>query len=238
MGDFDFESLEKANRLLGPIFFLTYVFFVFFVLLNMFIAIINDTYAEIKSELADQKSDIELGMYLKKGYNKVLTKMNIKQNQILDIQKAITTADTNGDKEIDYVEWRNNLRSKGYSDVEIETLFAKYDLDGDRILNESEQLNMMRDLADQNEQLRKAMEEIEAQGEEGEEVDEEEKKKEEELAKRRAEGVMYEDYTYLAGRIDQMELSVGSIITKIDNVLVKVQKENPACRPYSVNRFF
>jgi len=204
----------------------------------MFIAIINDTYAEIKSELADQKSDIELGMYLKKGYNKVLTKMNIKQNQILDIQKAITTADTNGDKEIDYVEWRNNLRSKGYSDVEIETLFAKYDLDGDRILNESEQLNMMRDLADQNEQLRKAMEEIEAQGEEGEEVDEEEKKKEEELAKRRAEGVMYEDYTYLAGRIDQMELSVGSIITKIDNVLVKVQKENPACRPYSVNRFF
>lgn len=76
----------------------------------MFIAIINDTYAEIKAELANQKSDIELGSYLKKGYNKILSKMNIRQNQILDIQKAITTSDTNGDKQIDYIEWRNNLR--------------------------------------------------------------------------------------------------------------------------------
>ncbi len=202
----------------------------------MFIAIINDTYAEIKSELAEQKSDIELGMYLKKGYNKVLTKMNIKQNQIQDIQKAITTADANGDKEIDYVEWRNNLRSKGYSDVEIEALFAKYDLDGDRILNEAEQLNMMRDLAAQNEQLREAMEAMEEQAEE-DDVEDSEKQKEEEKAKRRAEGVMYEDYTYLAGRIDQMELSIGSIVNKIDNVLTKVEKENPVCRPNSVSLF-
>jgi len=33
LGDFDFHELEEANRVLGPIFFLTYVFFVFFVLL-------------------------------------------------------------------------------------------------------------------------------------------------------------------------------------------------------------
>ena len=33
LGDFDFHELEEANRVIGPIFFLTYVFFVFFVLL-------------------------------------------------------------------------------------------------------------------------------------------------------------------------------------------------------------
>ncbi len=33
LGDFDFHAIEQANRLLGPIFFLSYVFFVFFVLL-------------------------------------------------------------------------------------------------------------------------------------------------------------------------------------------------------------
>lgn len=227
LGDFDFESLEAANRLLGPIFFLTYVFFVFFVLLNMFIAIINDSYGEIKAELASQKSDIELGMYLKKGYNKVLNKMNIKQNQILDIQKAITTADTDGDNMIDYIEWRNSLRSKGYSDVEIETLFARYDLDGDRVLNQEEQLNMMKDLADQNEQLREAMEAMESMEDECEDEDDEEKKLEEEKKKRRAEGVMYEDYSYLASRIDTMESSIGSITNKIEHVLKKVEKENP-----------
>ena len=33
LGDFDFHELEEANRILGPIFFMTYVFVVFFVLL-------------------------------------------------------------------------------------------------------------------------------------------------------------------------------------------------------------
>ena len=33
MGDFDFHAIEQANRFLGPVFFLAYVFFVFFVLL-------------------------------------------------------------------------------------------------------------------------------------------------------------------------------------------------------------
>lgn len=225
LGDFDFEALEAANRILGPIFFLTYVFFVFFVLLNMFIAIINDTYGEIKAELANSKSEIELGAYLKKGYNKVLTKMNIKQHQIQDIQKAISTADTDGDNMIDYIEWRNSLRSKGYSDVEIETLFARYDLDGDRVLNQEEQLNMMKDLADQNEQLKQAMEALEEKVEDDEEDEVDEL--EEEKKKRREEGVMYEDYTYLSQRIDTMEISIGSIVNKIDQVLKKIEKENP-----------
>jgi polycystin 2 len=102
--------MEAANRVLGPIFFLTYVFFVFFVLLNMFIAIINDTYGEIKNEIAAQKSEIELASFFKKGYNRVLDKLNLKKAQIVDIQKAIVCSDVNNDKKIDFSEWRNNLR--------------------------------------------------------------------------------------------------------------------------------
>jgi hypothetical protein len=102
-------------------------------------------------------------------------------------------------------------------------------MDGDHILNEAEQANMIRDLADQNEQLRSAMEALEeAKGEEeGEEEEDNEAKLEEEKKRRRAEGVMYEDYTYLQGRIDTMENSINSIIGKIDSVLKKVERENP-----------
>ncbi|KFQ70182.1 Polycystic kidney disease 2-like 2 protein, partial [Phaethon lepturus] len=50
LGDFNFETVEAANRVLGPIYFITFVFFVFFVLLNMFLAIINDTYSEVKAD--------------------------------------------------------------------------------------------------------------------------------------------------------------------------------------------
>lgn len=33
LGDFDYNAIDNANRVLGPVYFVTYVFFVFFVLL-------------------------------------------------------------------------------------------------------------------------------------------------------------------------------------------------------------
>lgn len=39
--------------------------------------------------------------------------------------------------------------SRGYADGEIEALFAKYDIDGDRVLDEEEQRKMLSDLSDQ-----------------------------------------------------------------------------------------
>jgi polycystin 2 len=96
LGDFDFNGKTKetnalvnvcdllaileAHRILGPIFFLTYVFFVFFVLLNMFLAIINDTYSEVKSDMSTQKSEFELGDYFKKSYDKMLDRLNVKRD--------------------------------------------------------------------------------------------------------------------------------------------------------------
>lgn len=50
LGDFDYLALERTNRILGPIYFILYIFFVFFILLNMFLAIVNDTYSEVKAE--------------------------------------------------------------------------------------------------------------------------------------------------------------------------------------------
>ncbi|XP_040459658.1 polycystic kidney disease 2-like 2 protein [Falco naumanni] len=50
LGDFNFDTIEAANRVLGPIYLITFVFFVFFTLLNMVLAIINDTYSEVKAD--------------------------------------------------------------------------------------------------------------------------------------------------------------------------------------------
>ena len=60
LGDFDFEQLEAANRILGPLYFMLYVFFVFFVLINMFLAIINDTYTEVKVDMAGQEDQFRM----------------------------------------------------------------------------------------------------------------------------------------------------------------------------------
>ena len=107
LGDFDFPSLIQASPLFGPIFFICYVFFVFFVLLNMFLAIINDSYSEVKADLAEQHHDFELGDYLKKGYNNMLSKVGMR-SKLIDIMNALKLANDNGT--ITYQEVRQNLK--------------------------------------------------------------------------------------------------------------------------------
>ena len=46
----------------------------------MFLAIINDTYSEVKGDMITQKSEFELGDYLKKSYEKILERLNVKRD--------------------------------------------------------------------------------------------------------------------------------------------------------------
>ncbi|XP_017012069.2 polycystin-2 [Drosophila takahashii] len=62
LGDFQYNLIEQANRVLGPIYFLTYILLVFFILLNMFLAIIMETYNTVKSEITQGRS--HLGSYI------------------------------------------------------------------------------------------------------------------------------------------------------------------------------
>jgi len=44
------------------------------------------------------------------GYNKVLEKLSLKKDRIKDIQEAIKRADMNQDRELDWEEWRLDLK--------------------------------------------------------------------------------------------------------------------------------
>lgn len=65
LGDFNFQALRNAQSVFGPLYFLVYIFFVFFVLINMFIAIINDTYLEVKSNILNQPSEFQMKTFFK-----------------------------------------------------------------------------------------------------------------------------------------------------------------------------
>ncbi|XP_067852001.1 polycystin-2-like protein 1 [Heptranchias perlo] len=80
LGDFDFAELEEANQILGPIYFITFVFCLFFVLLNVFLAIINDTYSEVKDDKTLQEIEFDIYDVLRKGYNNMLLKFNLKKS--------------------------------------------------------------------------------------------------------------------------------------------------------------
>ncbi|XP_025957712.2 polycystin-2-like protein 2 [Dromaius novaehollandiae] len=83
LGDFDFAPIEEANSILGPIYFITFVFCVFFVLLNMFLAIINDTYSEVKADFAVIPSqEFAVSDFIRQVFNKALVKLKLKKSEI------------------------------------------------------------------------------------------------------------------------------------------------------------
>ena len=76
----------------------------------MFLAIINDTYAEVKDELAAQQLDQMVEDYFKKGYSNVLGKISGQGNtKPQDIMNALRAAYAD-DEIVTYAEIRQNLK--------------------------------------------------------------------------------------------------------------------------------
>ncbi|MBN3309464.1 PKD2 protein, partial [Amia calva] len=228
LGDFDFAEIEEANRILGPVYFTTFVFFIFFILLNMFLAIINDTYAEVKADMAQQKSEMELTDLIKKGYNKAMVKLRLKKTAVDDISESLRQA---GGK-LNFEELRQDLKGKGHTDAEIEAIFAKYDQDGDQELTEHEHQQMRDDLEKEREDLeldRSSLPRPTSSRSFPRSLDDDEEDDDEDSghsSRRRGSssgGVSYEEFQVLVRRVDRMEHSIGSIVSKIDAVIVKLE---------------
>ncbi|XP_047913217.1 polycystin-2-like protein 2 isoform X3 [Anser cygnoides] len=82
LGDFNFQTIE-VNSILGPIYFISFVFFVFFILLNVFLAIINDTYSEVRADFAGIPSqEIHIKDLIRQSCNKTLVKLKLKKPEM------------------------------------------------------------------------------------------------------------------------------------------------------------
>uniref|UniRef100_K7G684 Polycystin 2 like 2, transient receptor potential cation channel n=1 Tax=Pelodiscus sinensis TaxID=13735 RepID=K7G684_PELSI len=134
LGDFNFASIEQANRILGPIYFITFVFFVFFVLLNMFLAIINDTYSEVKADFAVIPSkEFEISDLIRQSYNKALVKLKLKKSKMEDLYPAggsLQTLSSAGQgylKSPQLQKWKEKLHQKYHSAEDKESAAAPQD---------------------------------------------------------------------------------------------------------------
>lgn len=110
LGDFDFKTLRANSPILGPIYFISFVFLGFFILLNMFMAIINQAYTEVKEEMAEQQSEFMLSDYLKLNYSRVVEKLNLRRDRILDIQEVLKSDEISTKDELDFNLWRKELK--------------------------------------------------------------------------------------------------------------------------------
>nr|ACN11624.1 polycystin-2 delta7 variant [Mus musculus] len=228
LGDINFAEIEEANRVLGPLYFTTFVFFMFFILLNMFLAIINDSYSEVKSDLAQQKAEMELSDLIRKGCQKALVKLKLKRNTV----DAISESLRQGGGKLNFDELRQDLKGEGHTDAEIEAIFTKYDQDGDQELTEREHQQMRDDLEKEREDLDlehsslprpMSSRSFPRSLDDSEEEDDEDSGHSSRRRGSISSGVSYEEFQVLVRRVDRMEHSIGSIVSKIDAVIVKLE---------------
>ncbi|KAJ6661736.1 hypothetical protein lerEdw1_013258 [Lerista edwardsae] len=222
LGDFDYNAIDNANRILGPIYFVTYVFFVFFVLLNMFLAIINDTYSEVKEELSNQKNELQLSDILKQGYNRTLMRLKLKKDRISDVQKALQT----GTKELEFEDFKNSLRELGHAEHEITAAFAKFDKDGNQILDEEEQKRMRNDLEEKRVALNAEIENLgksfrDNNLEDTLAITDAKNNQANKSSSASEEG--FQMCVFLLRRVLQLERSIGSIMSKTEAVVCKLE---------------
>lgn len=144
-----------------------------------------------------------------------------RRDKLIDIQNALKLSDSNSDGLLTFDEVRANLKKCNFSDMEIEMFFAKYDTDGTRLLDADEVKRMLTDL-------------------EGQQADLERNAKQEKKPSMKASSeaetrpvsassghgsitsVSFEEFSVLQRRVDRLEHSIGSIVSKIDAVLVKL----------------
>merc|ERR1719430_2536467 len=132
--------MTKAQPIYGPMFFVFYIFACFFILLNMFLAIINDSYSAVKSEMEEAKCEFEVTDYFARGYNNILGSVAMR-NKLIDVENAIKLA--NDDGSVTYDEIRNQLKKVDFSDVEIDVFFGISDVNGDGNISTDESNDMI-----------------------------------------------------------------------------------------------
>uniref|UniRef100_A0A8C4PKZ8 Polycystin-2-like protein 1 n=1 Tax=Equus asinus asinus TaxID=83772 RepID=A0A8C4PKZ8_EQUAS len=215
LGDFDYNAIDNANRILGPVYFVTYVFFVFFVLLNMFLAIINDTYSEVKEELAGQKDELQLSDLLKQSYNKTLLRLRLRKERVSDVQRVLQ----GGEQEIQFEDFTNSLRELVHAEhiTELTAAFTRFDQDGNHTLDEKEQEQMRQDVEEERVALNTEIENL------GQSIVSSPPGKLGAEAARAGGCVSGEEFYTLARRVLQLETALEGVVSQVDAVSSKLK---------------
>uniref|UniRef100_A0A8C9XK35 Polycystin-2 n=1 Tax=Sander lucioperca TaxID=283035 RepID=A0A8C9XK35_SANLU len=173
-------------------------------------------------------TEMEMTDLIKKGCNKALMKLRLKKTAVDDISDSLRQA--GGKLNID--ELRQDLKRKGHTDAEIQAIFAKYDRDGDQELTEHEHQQMRDDLEKEREDLDLERNSLTRPSsgrsfprtqDDSEEDDDEDSGHSSRRRGSSSGGVSYEEFQVLVRRVDRMEHSIGSIVSKIDAVIVKLE---------------
>ncbi|KAL5966552.1 Polycystin-2 [Taenia solium] len=212
LGDFDMDAIKAAHIFLGPLYFLVYIFFVFFVLLNMFLAIIGEAYAKVKENMAKRKNDFKFVAYIRYNTKKFFARFSKRRK--IPLGKVLESAGVDGRMELSFNDWRRAMKAAGYSEMEANFLFHKYDKDGDKMLDFVECRRMREEMS-----LGIAFQPADSD-------DEDNQMKDSEMTMQRPNKNLFaelEDCEELTERIADVEGNVNVVVKQICFILGKLQ---------------
>ncbi|KAK3907504.1 Polycystin-2 [Frankliniella fusca] len=118
MGEFHYQEITKILSLIGPIYIVSFVMFVVFLLLNMFLAIINATYSVVSSNVKVTRKS-EYFPFLRHCLYRMSSKFEPKpptKQKVANNSEKVTEL----------------LKRSGFSELEIDTFYSRYTVDNDR----------------------------------------------------------------------------------------------------------
>ncbi|XP_054273666.1 polycystic kidney disease 2-like 2 protein [Macrosteles quadrilineatus] len=123
IADFKFDALEQADPILGPIFFFTYIFFMVFIVASMFLAILVPHYKEVLSEVSIGGAKTFISDMMLIWLMQLLGKLECSW-LLSQIEREVYEEKVHSPSE----HVRYYLAQAGYSELEIELFFKKYDI--------------------------------------------------------------------------------------------------------------
>uniref|UniRef100_A0A914YEP7 Polycystin cation channel PKD1/PKD2 domain-containing protein n=1 Tax=Panagrolaimus superbus TaxID=310955 RepID=A0A914YEP7_9BILA len=133
MGDLDYDSMKRSFPVLTPILIVCYVFVIFFVMLNMYLAVVSDAYATVVEEGLDER--FIMSEFFSDAYYRLL-------RLIKPIKKPEKTEQIKN-----YLEWQKILQKRGYSETEVNASFAKFNIEKCDEINGEKQKMIENDLS-------------------------------------------------------------------------------------------
>lgn len=101
-GETHFHELKAASRIVGPLFVFCYMISMSMIMLNMFLAILNDSYEEVKEVHGDSFADAELGDFMKTYFS---TRVGYLRDELIAFfKKMIRFRDARKRPKIDKIE--------------------------------------------------------------------------------------------------------------------------------------
>ena len=102
--------MRQQYPIFGPLFFMSFIFIGVFILLNMFLAIINESYAQVKEEMEAAPAELMLTDFMSMKYGKFADKVVTKRSPLMDADEILRKDEVMIMEEIDFNLWRTEMK--------------------------------------------------------------------------------------------------------------------------------